>query len=307
VLVLRDGRVAEPLPGANTDLNPWAFSVHPEIFLLVLALGFGYWWLVTTYGPSRVGADGAVVTRGQAVLFGSGVFVLAIAGSWPIHDIAEKYLYSVHMVQHLLMSLVAPPLLLLGTPRWMVDVVLASRPAIYAVTRRLLRPVPVTIIYSFVVLLTHAPVLVNNAPTNGLMHFSLHVLVLVSSLMMWFVVIVDTPMFKRIGPGARCIFLFVQSIIPNVPTAFLTFAEKPIYDYYRDVPRPFAFSVIDDQQLAAAIMKTSSVFIIWGSILAIYFAWAASDERASRKSKVVVLADGTVRRGDPVTTGPGPV
>jgi putative membrane protein len=202
------------------------------------------------------------------------------------------------MFQHFLMSMIAPPLLLLGTPRWMIDQLLASRPLVYAIARRLLRPVPTSCIFSFVVLLTHVPVIVNSSPTNGPLHFGLHVLVVVTSLMMWFVALIETPKFRRLNAGVRCIFLFLQSIIPNVPTAFLTFAEKPVYDYYAAVPRPFALSVNDDQQLAAAIMKVGSVFVIWGSILAIYFAWAAVEHRQARKNRVVVLADGTVRRGD---------
>src|SRR3989442_235431 len=73
------------------------------------------------------------ITMAQITLFTCGVGVLLRASDWPLHDLAERYLYSAHMVQHMLMTFVAAPLLLLGTPEWLARGILRRT--------RLLRPV----------------------------------------------------------------------------------------------------------------------------------------------------------------------
>src|SRR5437588_2447506 len=80
-------------------------------------------------------------SRRQIMLFSCGVGVLLIASDWPVHDLAERYLYSAHMVQHMLMTFVAAPLLLLGTPAWLARRVL-QRTRLLLPVRFLGRPVP---------------------------------------------------------------------------------------------------------------------------------------------------------------------
>src|SRR5438309_4967154 len=88
-------------------------------------------------------------TRRQIALFSCGVGVLLLASDWPIHDLAEQYLYSFHMIQHLLMTLVAAPLLLLGTPEWLARRILHGTRLMRPV-RFLGRPVPVLIQFNLI-------------------------------------------------------------------------------------------------------------------------------------------------------------
>src|SRR5213082_1484758 len=80
-------------------------------------------------------------SRRQITLFSCGVGVLLLASDWPIHDLAEQSLYFVHMIQHLMLTLVAAPLLLLGTPEWLARRVL-ERSHLLPAVRFLGRPVP---------------------------------------------------------------------------------------------------------------------------------------------------------------------
>ena len=77
------------------------------------------------------GTSSPIVTAKQRTAFVAGVAFLWLVSDWPLHDIAERYLYSAHMIQHLVMAFVAAPLFLIATPRWLADLLLAdrSRPA----------------------------------------------------------------------------------------------------------------------------------------------------------------------------------
>jgi putative membrane protein len=100
------------------------------------------------------------------VCFSSGLLALLVASGWPIHDLGEGYLFSVHMVQHLVYSILAAPLLLLGTPTWMARALL-SPPTLLRSVRWLSRFLPATILFNVVVIITHIPVVVDAACTTG--------------------------------------------------------------------------------------------------------------------------------------------
>src|SRR5947209_19959574 len=99
-------------------------------------------------------------SRRQITLFSCGVGVLLLASDWPIHDLAEQYLYFFHMIQHLLMVLVAAPLLLLGTPEWLARSVL-RRTGLMRPVRFLARPVPGLIQFNLILVLSHCPLIVD--------------------------------------------------------------------------------------------------------------------------------------------------
>ena len=105
------------LLAADTDI--WRFQTHPEVWLIVaVIIGFGY-WVTHVLGPKAVPKGQPIVTKRQTSAFIGAVALLWLSSDWPIHDISEEYLYSVHMAQHLLISLVVPPLFLLAMPEWL--------------------------------------------------------------------------------------------------------------------------------------------------------------------------------------------
>src|SRR5438046_6148534 len=99
---------------------------HVDVWLLVAALAAAYAVAVVRVGPRFAAPGRPPVTRLQVVCFALGVVAVWVAADWPIHDIAERYNYSIHMVQHLVLSMVAAPLLLRGTPAWMLRLILRS-------------------------------------------------------------------------------------------------------------------------------------------------------------------------------------
>ncbi len=108
------------------DIFPFGYEFHLEVWMLILviiALG-GY---IAKILANKLDMK-SKITKRQKWSFVAGVFVLWLASDWPMHDISESYLYSVHMIQHLLIAFIVPPLFLIATPRWLANLVIGINP-----------------------------------------------------------------------------------------------------------------------------------------------------------------------------------
>ena len=253
---------------ALVNPEPWRFQQHIEVWVLIIAVVASYTYAVRKIGP-RIVASGEVVTRKQLTAFIVGVVMLWLASDWPIHDISEEYLYSVHMFQHMMYSYFVPPLVLLATPYWLFDLIFSSNRS-----RRVInfatKPVIAGLLFNLVIMITHIPALVNQSVSNGPLHYALHVLVITSSLLMWFSVCGPDKQ-RHLSYGGKTIYLFSMSVVPTVPAAWLTFAEGAVYKHYDIAVRVWGLSVTTDQQLAGAIMKTGGSIFLWSIIVFIFF------------------------------------
>jgi putative membrane protein len=259
-------------------MAPWAWQwhLHLDVVLLVVGLEAGYVLALRYLGPGRVAGGEPPARRGQIVAFTLGVFTIWVAAGWPIHDLAEGYLYSVHMVQHLLLSLVAPPLLLLGTPAWLARVLL--RPAfVFRIVRRLSRPLPALLLFNLVIAVTHWTVVVDLAARSELAHFSFHAALFGTALLMWMPVVSPLIELPRLPYPGQMLYLFAQSLLPTVPASFLTFGSSPLYRVYAEAPRTFGISAITDQRLAGLFMKIVGGLVLWTVIAILFFKWHAQE------------------------------
>ncbi|MGI9119430.1 MAG: cytochrome c oxidase assembly protein [Acidimicrobiales bacterium] len=276
--------------------DPWRWQPHPEVWALLVGLAVAYWWAITRIGPRATRPGEKVVSRGQVAWFVMALGTLWLAADWPVHDLGEEYLYSIHMSQHLLLSLVVPPMALLATPTWLARMVVGDRRA-YRVLRRLARPVPATVVFNVVVAFTHWPAVVNASVASGPFHYSLHVAVVATALVMWLPVAGPLPELRLSLPGQMG-YLFLQSIIPTVPAGWLTFADGIVYRSYDVVPRAFGLSVIDDQQVAGAIMKVVGGLYLWTIITTLFFRFANRQDQDDRSSGAVLDRRAPLRTPD---------
>jgi len=277
------------------DYDLWGWTPHPEVWVIVLvALAVGGY-------VSRVLAPvaGEVIERRRKHCYLAAVGLLWLASDWPVHDISEEYLYSVHMVQHLLITLVVPPLLLLATPEWIARRVTdPTRP----LARRLLRPIVVGVTFNVVVAVTHIPWVVNASAANGVFHYAVHLVLFVTAIAMWLPVC--GPFAElRLQPLSKMFYLFAMSVLPTVPAGFLTFAQTTIYDAYDTPLRLWGVTVANDQQMAGLIMKIVGGLYLWIIIAAVFFRCSARQRAADRAT-----ADGAqVSVEDAALPEPAPV
>jgi putative membrane protein len=248
---------------------------HPEVWLPLGLLVAGYFFGVTRWGRTDGRQLGA--TLKQKLLFLSGVIVLWVSVDWPMDELADHYLFTAHMVQHMMIAFVAPPLLLLGMPVWLLRRLLTPRP-LFKVVRAATKPVTAFLAFNGMIALLHWPALMNETLRSEPVHFAVHFGVLLTALMMWWPVVDPLPELSRLSEPAKMFYLFLQSIIPTVPASFLTFASRPIYTFYESVPRLWGISVVTDQRIAGLIMKIGGGFLLWGVITVMFFRWYAREE-----------------------------
>jgi putative membrane protein len=253
------------------------WHAHPDVWALVVFLLGGYILALRRWGPQNVSPGEPPATRGQVWAFGLGVLVLLVAADWPMHDLAEERLLSVHMVQHLLMSLVAPPLLLAGTPGWLLRALLRPR-WLMAVVRRLARPFPALLLFNGWIAVSHWPAMMDLALRSELVHFGMHAVLFGTALLMWMPVLSPIVEIPRLRFSAQMLYLFAQSIVPTVPASFLTFGDTPIYRFYAAAAPLIGADPVTDQRIAGLVMKLVGGFILWGFIAVVFFKWHAQDE-----------------------------
>jgi putative membrane protein len=213
--------------------------------------------------------SGPVITKRQRNAFIAGILLLWLGSDWPVHDLAEEYLYSMHMFQHMALSYFMPPLVLLAIPKWMFDAVFGLG-KVRNVINWLAKPVVAGVAFNVVVMITHIPALVNQSVNNGLLHYSLHILLVLTALLVW-LPICGPDKLKQLKPGGKMIYLFLMSVVPTVPAAWLTFAEGAVYKHYDIAVRVWGLSVTTDQQIAGAIMKTGGAVFLWSIVVFLFF------------------------------------
>jgi len=290
----------------SADLvNPWRFQAHPEVWLLVAFVVGAYIYAVRVIGPVVV-ENRPVLSIRQRNAFVAAVLFLWLGSDWPVHDLAEEYLYSVHMFQHMALSYFMPPLVLLATPKWMYDAVFGSGKA-RTVVNWLAKPVVAGVAFNVVVMITHIPALVNQSVSNAPLHYSLHILLVTTALLVW-LPICGPDLQRQLKPGGKMIYLFLMSVVPTVPAAWLTFAEGAVYKQYDIAVRVWGLSVTTDQQIAGAIMKTGGSIFLWSIVVFLFFkrfiAGFSADQSYRRSARA---ADDSVLTFEDVTDAFGRV
>ncbi len=253
--------------------DAWRWQPHPEVWFLVLGVVALSLYVIRVIGPKAVPAGTPILTRFQSVNLVLGVLTLWLASDWPLHDLGEEYLFSLHMVQHLLLSYLMPVFFLLATPAWLARLVVRPGSGPYRVLRRLCHPIAAGALFNAVVLFTHWPALVNEVVTVGVEHYAIHLLVVASAVLMWLPVFGPFDEWRMSSPLAM-VYLFAMSLLPTVPASWLIFAEGSVYDVYDTSFRLWGVSVTSDQQAAGVVMKLVGGAYLWALIFAVFFRWA---------------------------------
>jgi putative membrane protein len=264
---------------AYQDLLAW--HPHLEVWGILLVALAADAAAISRWGKDAVSPEELPVTRRQLGCFLGGMGVLWIGATWPIHDVAENYLLSVHMFQHLVFSLIAAPLLLTGIPAWLWRKLLAPK-ILMAVFKRIARPLPALLLFNFYLVVSHTPAFMDAVLVHHQLHFWAHSLLLLVSIVMWWPVFSPLPELPRASTPVQLLYLFGQTIIPTVPASFLTFGDKALYRFYEDAPRLFSgVSPLTDQRIGGLTMKLFGGFLLWGVIAVLFFRWSSKEQKGT--------------------------
>jgi putative membrane protein len=249
------------------------FHVYVDVLIVLGGLAGFY---LTAAGRHERETGEALEPRRRRMFLG-GVAALLVGATWPVHDLAESYLYSMHMVQHMLFTFLGAPLLLAGTPAWMWRALLRPAP-LRAVWSLLTRPLVALIVANGVLLLTHWPEIVELSVGSELAHFSLHTLLLGSAIVMWWPVLSPLPELPSLSPPGQMLYLFFQSLAPTIPASFLTFGTSPLYPVYAGFPRIWGIDPLSDQLIAGLVMKLVGGAVLWVVIAVVFFRWGHKEQ-----------------------------
>ena len=253
------------------------WSVHLDVVLICVLLEGGYLYMVTQLRKSQ--PDAGRVKTSQVVLFTLGVLTIYIAVGSPVHDLAENYLATAHMLQHVLLTLVAAPLLLAGVPGWVWQAMLRL-PGVMRVAKPLTHPVFAFALFNSALLLIHLPPTIDLQLRVHFFHLLMHAVLLGTALLMWWPILSPIRELPRLNPPMQLGYLFLQSLLPAILASFITFSDTVVYSFYEDAPRIWNWTALDDQQVAGGSMKLLGTVILWSYMTFVFFRWYSQEEAA---------------------------
>jgi putative membrane protein len=248
----------------------WAWRAYPGVWLFVAALG------LLLYSSRRPAEPSSRPTVWLAV---AGILSVWLALDWPIGTLGAGYLASVHALSYILLSLIAPPLLIRAVPLQVLRRA-AARPWVGPVLRAAARPMVALCVYSVALLVTHVPDVVDGGMRTQVGALSIDLAWLVAGLWLWWPVLAPQPEFGTLSRPLKMLYLFLSSLPPIIPSAFLTFADYPLYAVYELAPR--ALPILDaqqDQQVAGLLMKIVGDLPVWLAFGIIFFRWSRDEHR----------------------------
>lgn len=256
---------------------PLVLHWHTEPLLLLTVI-FPGWLYAMLAGPWRARvAPGEAFALWPAVRFYAGLATAYLAVGSPLDSIGETFLFSVHMVQHMLLIYVAPPLIISGLPAWMTDNFLQTRPRLVSVLRRLVSPVTGGVAFTLIFSIWHFPELYQWALHNRTVHIVEHWMMFLPAMMMVWPVVSRSRILPKLGDGGLMVYGFVLMIGDLALWAALIFGEEPIYRTYEYAPRITYMSPIQDQLAGAIVMKIFNEGFSLITMGCAFFHWAKKE------------------------------
>jgi len=221
----------------------WTDWNTDPMVLGALAVGaLAYLWITARFPPRD--------RRGR--YFWAGYLVLVLALLSPL-DRGAQYLFTLHMLQHMLLLMVVPPLLALSVPPRLLGWVF-QRPRLRRVLRALWAPVPAFVLYNGTLLAWHVPVAYDAALRSPWIHAAEHATFVAAGVIFWGVIVSPAPALVRASFGLRLALLLGADVVNFVLGFALAFAGRPFYTPYTAVGRLWGLSPLDDLRLGGALM-----------------------------------------------------
>lgn len=245
----------------------WPGDLTVYAGLLVLFLGHA--WLAGTVSDAR---------RKHSFYFGLGLVTLWFALETPVDTISDHYLDSVHMLQHVLLGFVAPPLMLLGLSPQMVTRIVRV-PGVRAITE----PVQAQVIAGVVMVAWHFPPLFDATLYTEWLHVVEHLTFIGAGLVLYWPILEVTSAHARwqMSPGAKLLYLLVATLPQDGVALALIFSRVPFYEYYTHAPRLVpSLTPLIDQTVSGAVLMILGKATMAVAAAAVFFRWFSSEQRS---------------------------
>lgn len=268
--------------GSQVQL-PWPFV--PSV-LLGVALMTGGYLLAVTRGRGRFPGSRPVAT-GRIIRFILAMLTILLALQSPLDRLSDDYLFSAHMFQHILLTLVLPPLLLAGLPGWLLRPLFVQLPALLRVGRALTHPLVAFPLFNVIFIGYHSPPIYGAVAESLPLHVLAHLIFMVAGVLTWWPVMSPLPELPPLQPPLRLLYLFLQTLPSQVLGALLTFSGTALYARYVDAPRVWDWlTPMADQELGGLLMWVGGGSFFLGAFAVVFLHWAQFDDRRARQRQV---------------------
>ncbi len=280
-------------------LGAWSFEPSVVLGLALTAALYG----AGLHELRRRGRLWRRVAPRNIAFFALGLLAVALALLSPL-DTLDTRLFAVHMTQHLLLLMIAPPLLLLGKP---IPVLLVGTPHglarrvartrhrtrwLRGLTRQLVSPLVAWPLYIGDLLLWHLPSFYQATLHDTGIHLCEHVCFLATGLLFWWVIVEPLPGPPRLHHGVRLLYAWA-AVLPNTALgALFVFSDTPWYRFYATQPRLWGISVMNDQRAGGLIMWLPGDMMYVGAASLLFFAMMARDEQEPEEEEAPLVAVG---------------
>ena len=244
------------------------FSVHPSTVIGIAGLGALY-----EYG-ARVAVRGPRPVQRWCYYFALVAMFFSLNG-W-LHDLGDSYLFSAHMVQHLSLTFLIAPLMIMGVSGDMLRPLIKHR-AVRSVAEFVTAPTRCFAIFNVVIAAWHLPPMYNYALAHHPVHIVQHLMFLAASVLMWWPVLSPLPELPRLSYPGQMLYLFLLSIPMAIIAVYIAYADTILYPLYASAPRVWGISPMSDQMIGGLIMWIPGGLFFYTIISIVFFRWQQRD------------------------------
>ncbi len=268
------------LASASWDrLTILGFEIHVSVLVGTVYLAAAYLFAI---GPARKKYGWRVdpVSPWRQASYLGAVALIFFSLNGPLHTYSDEYLFSAHMVQHMLLMLIMPPFLIMGLPPWLIRKAM-QKPGVKRAASFLTNPVVAYLAYNLTFIGWHIPQMYNWALVDHDMHILQHLMMMSVAVMMWWPVVNPVPELERIPTGPLLMmYVFAFGIPTTVVSAFITLSDTVFYPWYELAPRVTSLTPLEDQRLGGLLMWIPGMLIFWVGISAVFFRWTKDEYSA---------------------------
>ncbi|MBI4497010.1 MAG: cytochrome c oxidase assembly protein [Chloroflexi bacterium] len=252
--------------------------LDPMVLLSLLAVMGAY---LLGVGPLRQRYGWAErVGRGRVLSFALGMLALAAALISPLHEVGERFLFTAHIIQYELLTLVAAPLLLVGTPGWLLRPLLRLPGALPA-ARALTHPVTCYGLFGLVFALWHVPLFFAALLEQPVLHAAAYVVLILSAVLTWWPIFSPLPECPRLPSVGQMVYLLAQMFPCSAIGIVVSLSDEVLFAPYAAAPRLWGLSALADQQIGGVIMWGGGNLFWMVAAVIVFFIWADRQEAQS--------------------------
>jgi len=268
-----------------TNQDPGFFTLwNPEYMLLTILLAYLYLRAVGT-GRERF-ANSSPVSSLQKISFLTGLALFYTAVGSPINYYGHHVLFSAHMFQQSILFMTVPPLLLLGTPAWLLRPLLnkaAIAKAVSIASHPILAVTTFNVLFSFY----HLPFIFDAIMEYQALHFVYHVILFVTAVQMWWLITCPVPEWNRLTHLKKMGYIFANGVLLTPACALIIFADNSLYTTFANAPQViYWLPSLDDQQLGGVLMKLIQEFAYGTGLWYVFTQWYRKENPADKIDQI---------------------